>query len=288
MNGIRLQPSIFDELFYPGNFVVVNQYDIINSLAKISNVLEPMIRASLFPVFSHQIILFMKRREFFTSTVTAGIGLSVVPLSNVLGKEKLQPGISEENNLIPVAVAISKGTTEIDFVGPCAAFETWLFDKEEKKYKPRFKIFTVGETLDAVDNRIPDFTFATAPASRIVLVPAQQGSDALLAWLKEMNTKAELIMSVCVGARHLAKAGLLNGLSATTHHESIDRFIKDYPDVKWIKGVRFVEEKNIATAGGLTAGIDLGLRIVDRYLGRESAQVVADHLEYQGTGWKVN
>ncbi|MEO8150328.1 MAG: DJ-1/PfpI family protein [Bacteroidia bacterium] len=236
----------------------------------------------------------MERRKFIASTALLGIGATAAIATNGLNKNTLRSFSQSQSNetpgedLITVACAISKGTTEIDYVGPCAAFETWLYDETLKKYKPRFKIYTVSETLDPVDNRIANYTFETVPQPKIVLVPAQQGSDALLAWLKKMHESAELIMSVCVGARHLAKAGLLDGLNATTHHESIDRFAKDYPAVNWIKGVRFVEAKNICTAGGLTAGIDLGLRIVDRYLGRESAQKVADHLEYSGSGWIVN
>jgi transcriptional regulator GlxA family with amidase domain len=62
---------------------------------------------------------------------------------------------------------------------------------------------------------------------------------------------------------------------------------RDYPAVKWVKGVRFVEHDRISTGGGLTAGIDLALRVVDRYFGRDAAQAVADHLEYQGRGWIV-
>ena len=230
----------------------------------------------------------MKRREFFSSTVAAGIGLAVAPFSKVIGKEERLAPASIGQDLIPVAVAISKGTTDIDYVGPCAALESWHFDKEEKKYKPRFKIYTVSEALDPVDNRIPEYTFSTAPAPKIVLVPAQQGSEGLLTWLKKMYEEAELILSVCVGARHLAKAGLLNGLSATTHHESIDRFAKDFPEGEMGEGRQVCGRKKIATGGGLTAGIDLGLRVVERYFGRESAQAVADHLEYQSTGWVVN
>ncbi len=229
----------------------------------------------------------MKRREFFSSTALAGLGLAIAPLTEAFGKPTNNITDFRDEGLITVAVAISKGTTEIDYVGPCAAFETWHYDTNEKKYKPKFKIFTVSETLDPADNKIPDYTFETAPVPKIVLVPAQQGSEALLTWLKKMHVSSELIMSVCVGARHLAKAGLLNGLSATTHHESLDKFAKDFPEVHWVKGVRFVEEKKICTGGGLTAGIDLGLRIVEHYLGRESAQAVADHLEYEGTGWIV-
>ncbi|MEP7129251.1 MAG: DJ-1/PfpI family protein [Chitinophagales bacterium] len=236
----------------------------------------------------------MERRKFLNAAALLGISVAANSPAKLLAADKGKTVgsakyiNSTEEELINVACAISKGTTEIDYIGPCAAFETWLYDDALKKYKPHFKIYTVSETLEAVDNRIAEYTFETAPVPQIVLVPAQQGSDALLKWLQKMNGNVELIMSVCVGARHLAKAGLLNGLRATTHHESIDQFAKDYPEVNWVKGVRFIEEKNICTGGGLTAGIDLGLRIVERYLGRASAQKVADHLEYTSTGWIVN
>lgn len=229
----------------------------------------------------------MKRRDFVSSTTMLGIGMAAAPLSAALGKELSQQAQLQEEELITVACAISKGTTDIDYVGPCAAFETWHYDKATAKYKPKFKIFTVSETPDPVDNRIPDYTFETAPVPKIVIVPAQQGSDALLDWLKKMYVSSDLLMSVCVGARHLAKAGLLDGLQATTHHESIDKFAKEFPRVNWVKGVRFVEAGKISTGGGLTAGIDLGLRVVERYFGRESAQAVADHLEYKSRDWMV-
>ena len=57
--------------------------------------------------------------------------------------------------------------------------------------------------------------------------------------------------------------------------------------MKWIRGVRFVEGDRISTGGGLTAGIDLALRVVERYLGRDAARSVAEHLEYEGRGWIV-
>ncbi len=192
-----------------------------------------------------------------------------------------------DNGLIPVAFAISQDTTHIDWVGPQAVFQTWHFDPVLKKPVPKFKLFTVGEKLETIKGFIPDYTYETAPAPRIVVVPAQSGSPALIDWLLEVSETADVTMSVCIGARHLAKAGLLNGKMATTHHEAIDNFAKDYPDVKWVRGVRFVEGPKISTGGGLTAGIDLALRVVERYFDRERAQLVADHLEYQSKGWIV-
>jgi transcriptional regulator GlxA family with amidase domain len=94
-------------------------------------------------------------------------------------------------------------------------------------------------------------------------------------------------MSVCTGAFKLAKAGLLSGKAATTHHEFLDKLQSEYPDIQVKRGVRFVEGEKISTAGGLTSGTDLALRVVERYFGREVAQGAATYMEYTGKGWIV-
>jgi transcriptional regulator GlxA family with amidase domain len=122
---------------------------------------------------------------------------------------------------------------------------------------------------------------------KVVVVPAQSGSDAMIEWLRQVSGSAEVIMSICTGAFKLAKAGLLSGKAATTHHEFLDKLEKEYPDIQIRRGVRFVEGEKISTAGGLTAGTDLALRVVERYFGRDIAQTTANYMEYQGTGWVV-
>lgn len=229
----------------------------------------------------------MKRREFlWTASATTVAAMAI----DAFAKSDDQPNAISKlrppsTGLVLVASAISKGTTEIDYVGPQAVFETWLPDPVTKKPAPRFKLFTVGESKDPVDGRIPDYTFDTVPVPQLVIVPAQNGSPALTSWLKNIVAKADLTMSVCVGARHLAAAGLLNGKTATTHHEAIARFEKDFPNVHWVRDVRFVEHEKIATGGGLTAGIDLALHVVERYFDRTTALAVAEHLEYDGRRW---
>jgi YHS domain-containing protein len=92
-------------------------------------------------------------------------------------------------------------------------------------------------------------------------------------------------MSVCTGAFVLAKTGLLDGKSATTFHGAFGRFAMTFPKIELKRGARFVENGNLATAGGLSSGIDLALRVVERYYGREVAQKTAYTMEYQGQGW---
>jgi transcriptional regulator GlxA family with amidase domain len=235
----------------------------------------------------------MRRRDFFAST--AALGLLAASRGSLAATEdapaqaggKTRPLKPPEKDLIRVAFAISKGTTEIDYVGPEAVFETWSEDPVTKKPSPRFKLFTVSDTREPVDGRIAEYTFDTVPPPHIVVVPAQRGSPALIEWLRKVSRTADVTMSVCVGARHLALAGLLNGQKATSHHGAIDRLSKDFPDVQWVRGVRFVEGEKISTGGGLTAGIDLALHVVERYFGRAEAAKVAEHLEYEGKGWMV-
>ncbi len=236
----------------------------------------------------------MDRRGFLACTAGLGLCGSAAEAAGLLPEEdkatpllqgaKLTP---PEKGLIPVAFAVSRGTTWIDWVGPQAVFETWHVDAVLKKPAPRFKLFTVSEKTDPVDGLVPDYSFETVPPPRIVVVPAQRGSRALLQWLEKVQQSTDVTMSVCLGAQHLARAGLLNGKQATTHHGAIARFAKEFPQVHWVRGARFVEGERISTGGGLTAGIDLALRVVERYFGRPAAQQVADHLEYQGKGWMV-
>jgi transcriptional regulator GlxA family with amidase domain len=94
-------------------------------------------------------------------------------------------------------------------------------------------------------------------------------------------------MSVCTGAFVLGSAGLLSGQAATTHHEFYDRFAQAFPDVQLKRGVRFVENEKISTAGGLTSGIDLALHVVERYFGADVAQRTAEFMEHEGGRWKV-
>jgi transcriptional regulator GlxA family with amidase domain len=238
----------------------------------------------------------MDRRELFQGTAAAaaaflaipGGGLAVSPASAVRpASKKLDPG----KGPVPVAVAISEGVTVIDFSGPWEVFQdAHVPGRDGADDFPPFEPFTVSETIAPIRGSaglrlVPDHTFATAPAPRVVVVPAQQGSAALLEWLKRVSRTADVTMSVCTGAFQLAKAGLLSGLDATTHHEFVDRLASLYPDVHVKKGLRFVENEKISTAGGLTSGIDLALHVVERYFGRPAAERTAAYMEYQSRAW---
>jgi transcriptional regulator GlxA family with amidase domain len=193
---------------------------------------------------------------------------------------------------IPVAFAISRGATMIDFAGPWEVFQDVMLGGTGANHRMGFRLYTVSEKTEPIEASggmkiIPDYTFESAPAPKVVVIPAQAGSTALRAWLRKIVDSTDVTMSVCTGAFQLGRAGLLSGKEATTHHDFYDQFARAFPDVKLKRGLRFVEGPKISTAGGLTSGIDLALRVVERYFGRETAERTAFYMEYQSKGWIV-
>jgi len=189
---------------------------------------------------------------------------------------------------IPVAFVISEGAVVIDFCGPWEVFRDVMVPGRQDHL---FRLYTVSDKSSPIQagggmKIVPDYTFANAPTPKVIVIPAQrEPSPAMLEWIRENSKNTDLTMSVCTGAFVLAKTGLLSGKSATTFHGAFRSFAIEFPDVHLKRGARFVEDGNLATAGGLSSGIDLALRVVERYFGREVAQKTAYELEYQGQGW---
>jgi transcriptional regulator GlxA family with amidase domain len=196
---------------------------------------------------------------------------------------------------IPVAFVISNGATVIDFTGPWEVFQDVMIPDRGPSHdedQMPFRLFTVADGPAPVRvtggmQIVPDHTVDDAPAPRVIVIPAHRSSPKMLEWIRKASATADMTMSVCTGAFPLARTGLLAGRSATTHHDFLDALAREFPDVRVERGRRFVESDRIATAGGLTSGMDLALRVVERYFGRPVAQTTADYMEYQGTGWRV-
>jgi transcriptional regulator GlxA family with amidase domain len=197
---------------------------------------------------------------------------------------------------IPVAFAITDSATMIDFAGPWEVFQDVMLDEggSHDEMMP-FRLYTVGDSREPVTvtggmKVVPDYAFSDAPAPKIVVVGAQRGSPALLAWLQSVAARrdTDIVMSVCTGAFKLGDAGLLDGKAATTHHDFFEAFAQRFPRVDLKRGRRFVQsDDRIFTAGGLTSGVDLALHIVARYYGESVASKTAAYMEYHSAGWRT-
>lgn len=180
-----------------------------------------------------------------------------------------------------VAFMVTPGHNVIDLAGAWEVFQDSDFD-----------LYTVGPSRAPLRMTgglqvAPDYSFADAPQPDVISLGAQSGSPEALAWLKHASDKAEIVMSVCTGAFKLAATGLLDGLSATTHHEFWDKFEAAYPKVKLVRDRRFVDNGKFVTAGGLTSGVDSALHVVARLNGEEAAAQTARYMEHDGDGWKT-
>ena len=246
----------------------------------------------------------MKRRDLLKNSAAFGL-IGAMPYSRALAAQgaaatkpssaaatakpvaatsKLNP---PADGSIPVAFLISDGAVVIDFCGPWEVFNNVMAGGR----MGAFRLYTVSETADPIKTSggmkiVPNYTIANAPAPKVIVIPAQNGAGkAALEWVRESSKTADVTMSVCTGAYLLAATGLMSGKSMTTHHASYVDMARQFPDIHIERGARFVEAGNLASAGGLSSGIDLALRVVERYYGRDVATQTAYDMEYQGLGW---
>jgi len=233
----------------------------------------------------------LQRSAVFTLAAAGSLalpGAAAETLDAAQGSTPPTPLTPPANAPIPVAFLISEGAVVIDFCGPWEVFQRVSIP--DRKYDA-FSLYTVAETGAPIHTSggmqiTPKYSIANAPPPKVIVIPAQSpASEATKAWIRNATKNTDVTMSVCTGAFVLASTGLLNGKPATTHHGAYVDFAMQYPEIHVERGARFVEVGNLATAGGLTSGMDLAFRVVERYFGRDIANQTASMLEYQGQGW---
>lgn len=208
-----------------------------------------------------------------------GASLAATALGSAAAAQRLRP-----RDGIKVAFLLGDNTNVIDTAGPWEVFQDAMGQVDGRR--AHFQLFTVAPSAEPVRMTggmmvKPTYSIADAPQPDVIVVPAQRSTEASRAWLKAASEKADLTMSVCTGAFQLGRVGLLDGLTATTHHDFWDAFEKEFPQVRLQRGLRFVDNGRIATAGGLTSGIDLALHVVGRYFGEAEAARTAAYMEHQ-------
>lgn len=192
---------------------------------------------------------------------------------------------------VKVAFILGESANMIDTAGPWEVFQDAMPGSGVGMHHP-FELYTVGKTTAPVRmtggfNAIPHFGVADAPEPNVIVVPAHRTDSDIQAWIKASSARADVTMSVCTGAFKLAEIGLLDGLTATTHHDFWEDFERQFPKVKLVRGFRFIDQGRVATAGGLTSGIDMALHVVQRYFGEEVATATATYMEHDSSGWRT-
>lgn len=186
-----------------------------------------------------------------------------------------------------VAILVFDEVEVLDFAGPFEVFSV----TDELASGARFNVCLVAENPGTIRARnglkiVPDHTLESAPAPQILLVPGGNGTRALLKkpslieWVRRTAKRAELTASICTGALVLAKAGLLDDLDVTTHAGNLDELRALAPAARVHGDRRFHDHGHVATAAGISAGIDLSLHLVARLHDATTAEATARYMEY--------
>jgi len=183
-----------------------------------------------------------------------------------------------------VAIFIHNGAEILDFAGPSEVFAS----------TDGFNVYTVSLSNDPIISQgfikiTPNYSLTDCPKPDIVVLP---GGDTgpfienkpLIDWIKNAATHAEVMLSVCTGAGLLAKAGLLDGKQATTFHSYVEKLQRATPKAQIISNTRFVDNGQIVTTAGVSAGIDGALHVVAKLKGQAIATQTARYMEYDK--WK--
>ncbi len=196
-----------------------------------------------------------------------------------------------------VGILIFPDVEILDFCGPFEVFASATLPAEiEGEPETRlFEVFTIAERSELVACRggllvQPNHTLDDHPPLDLVVIPGgygtrrEQENPVILDWIARQRRTGALTTSVCTGAFLLGAAGLLDGLRATTHWTTIDGLRTHLPTTEVLADERVVDEGEIITSAGVSAGIDMALHVVRRLHGDEVARRTARDMEYDWTG----
>lgn len=180
---------------------------------------------------------------------------------------------------IKICFYLQDNVEVLDFAGPLEIFRVAGFD-----------VFTVSKTKGPIKSQgmltiTPDYSITDAPsADMMVFFGGAHGGPSkdaeLISWIKSRKDKTTYFMSVCTGAFIMGSAGILDNKTATTYHTQIEALQQALPKTKVIKDIRFVDNGNVISTAGISAGMDGALHFVSKIKGIEFAKQVALDIEY--------
>lgn len=191
-----------------------------------------------------------------------------------------------------VGILIFDDVEVLDYCGPFEVFSTTrLVEENRSESQSPFEVILIAEHQAPIVTSggmrvLPDYSLEYCPQLDILVVPGGWGTrplmdnPKLLGWLQGITPTLELLTSVCTGALVLGQAGLLEGKQVTTHWRSLDWMQELFPQTTVLKTQHVVEDGDLLTSAGISAGIDMALKVVSRYCGEPVARATAKHMEY--------
>ena len=199
-----------------------------------------------------------------------------------------------------VAILLFDEIEVLDFAGPFEVFGvTGQQTGQTRFFEPPFRVFTVAERGPVYARNglciTPTYLLNDHPQADVLVVPGGGGvhtdgtsygsrremnNPTILAWVKRQAENAELVLSVCTGSFILGKAGLLDGLAATTHYKAMDGMRDAAPKTELRPTERWVDNGKIITSAGISAGIDASLYVIGKLHGTAEATETARYMQY--------
>jgi len=175
---------------------------------------------------------------------------------------------------------------ELDFVGPWEVFGSVRLTGHDTR------VVSIAEKDGPVRcanglRVVPDHTFATAPDLDVVLVPGGMGTrteienPVLIKWLRQAGSRCSWVTSVCTGSYLLHGAGFTKGRRITTHWAFVETLREAAQDATVLDDRRFVDDGNVVTAAGVSAGIDMALWLVGQVWDVETARATQRIMQYE-------
>lgn len=191
-----------------------------------------------------------------------------------------------------VGIVVFDDVEVLDFCGPFEVFSVVREDDDNRRESAApFEVVLIAETEAPITTSggmqvVPRHNFKSCPGLDILVVPggwgtrSQMNNPAMLDWLQARATEVETLTSVCTGSLLLARCGLLDGLRATTHWRALELLQTSFLEVIVDFDRHYVDNGRVVTAAGISAGIDMSLKLVERYCGERIARETARHMEY--------
>lgn len=186
-----------------------------------------------------------------------------------------------------VGIYIYDNAEVLDFSGP---FEVFSTATRVSKNPDLFRVYLIGETGEAVVARagfkvIPDYSIHNHPVLDLLVVVGgvhigEMEKNNVMAWLKQQHSRTSLTATVCTGIFLLAKATDLSNAKVTTHWEDIPDLRQQFPELHVQENTRWIDAGNLVSSGGISAGIDMSLYLVERLHSRDLAERTARQMEY--------
>jgi transcriptional regulator GlxA family with amidase domain len=188
--------------------------------------------------------------------------------------------------VIRIAIAVFDGAEELDFAGPWEVLAAWHFLCPDE-----VEVVMIGDSTAPVTcakgmRVVPETTWDELGDVDVLVYPggrgtrAQLGDEKARARLRKLKERGTLMTSVCTGALVYADAGLLDGQPATTYWSAFDELLALGREIVARPDDRFVDNGDVITAAGVSAGIDMALHLVGRLGSPDKAREVRRYIQY--------